>query len=228
MGNGAEPRGFGGSFALERQPGATFRFAFTGTSVTWYTVMGPSFGKAEVLIDGRSHGVFDLWARHRITKVARTFSGLRGGSHVITIRALGTRRPAATDRVVAVDAFRAGGAIVATPHGTPSWRAGTAAGASAGGFRLDDIAGAALTLRFDGTGVNWTTVTGPAGGRAGVYVDGVKVRTVDLYSATQTFGVVESIGGLTDGRHVLRIVVSGRSQTASAGTLVSIDRLDVA
>lgn len=221
------PAAYGGSFALDRQPGASFRFAFRGTRVTWYTVMGPSFGKAEVLIDGRGHGVFDLWARHRITKVPRTFSGLRGGSHVITIRALGTRRPAATDRVIAVDAFRAGGAIVATPHGTPSWRAGTAAGASAGGFRLDDIAGAALTLRFDGTGLDWTTITGPAGGRAGVYLDGMLVRTVDLYSATQTFGVVESFAGLADGRHVLRIVASGRGQPASAGTLVSIDRIDV-
>jgi GH25 family lysozyme M1 (1,4-beta-N-acetylmuramidase) len=221
------PAAYGGSFAVQRQPGATLTFAFRGPSVTWYTVTGPAFGKAEVLIDGRHHGVVDLWARHRVAKVARTFSGLRRGSHTIGIRALGLRRSEATDRLVAVDAFRAGGGLVATPRGSASWRRVAATGASGGGFAVDDLAGAAVTLRFDGIGVNWTSVRGPDRGRVRIYVDDMLVRRVDLYSATRTFGVVESIGGLTDGPHRLRIEATGTSQAASTGTLVTIDRFDV-
>ena len=221
------PAAFGGSFALARQPGAAFRFAFRGPAVTWYTVMGPSFGKAEVMIDGRSRGVFDLWAPHRITRVARTFSGLARGSHVITIRALGLRRAAATDRLVAVDAFRAGGGLVGTPRGRASWREVSAPSASGGGFAVDDVAGAAVGLAFDGTGLNWTAVTGPDRGRAAVYIDGALFNTVDLYAPARTFGVLEPITGLTPGPHILRIVATGTSRAASSGTLVSIDRIDV-
>ena len=107
--------------------------------------------------------------------------GLRRGSHVITIRARG-KRPAATDRVVAVDAFRAGGGLVATPRGSASWREVSASGASGGGFAADDLAGAAVTLAFEGTGLNWTAVTGPDRGRAAIYVDGTLITTVDLYA----------------------------------------------
>ena len=223
----ATPAAYGGSFAVDRQAGATLRFAFRGPSVTWYAVMGPAFGKAQVSIDGRDRGVVDLWATHRTMKVAKTFSGLSRGPHVIAIRALGLRRARATDRFVAVDAFRAGGGLIATPRGDASWREVSAAGASAGSFATDDAAGASMSFSFDGTGVSWTAVTGPDRGRAQVYVDGVSVGTVDLYAATRTFGVVEPIGGLPDGPHVLRIVATGTAQPASTGTLVTIDRFDV-
>jgi len=70
-------------------------------------------------------------------------------------------------------------------------------------------------------------VTGPDRGRAAIYVDGALVTTVDLYAPARTFGVLESIGGLAQGPHTLRIVVTGTSRTLSTGTLVTIDRLDV-
>jgi GH25 family lysozyme M1 (1,4-beta-N-acetylmuramidase) len=99
--------------------------------------------------------------------------------------------------------------------------------ASDGSFIVSGARGAAVMLRFDGTGVAWTTITGPNRGRADVFVDAARVRTIDLYSPTRSFGVVRRIDGLDDGPHLLRIVVSGRSRPASAGDLIAVDRFDV-
>jgi GH25 family lysozyme M1 (1,4-beta-N-acetylmuramidase) len=99
--------------------------------------------------------------------------------------------------------------------------------ASGGSYAVAGHAGAAVRLAFDGTGIDWVTVTGPNRGRAQVIVDGDLVRAWDLYSAARTFGVVRTIDGLADGPHVLRIVVMGRHRPASTGSLVAVDRFDV-
>src|SRR5713226_5796820 len=55
-------KAFGNSYMVQRLAGATATFAFTGTTVTWYTVMGPSQGMAGVWIDGHPRGTFDQYA----------------------------------------------------------------------------------------------------------------------------------------------------------------------
>jgi hypothetical protein len=218
---------FGRSYAVSRQAGASFAFSFRGRSVTWYTVTGPGSGRADVTIDGRDRGVLDLWSAHRSIRVAKTFSGLSRGAHTIVVRAIGSKRPAATDRLVAVDAFRTGGGLVADPRGVQSWREAHAAGASSGTFAMDDVGGAGLRIRFDGAAVDWTAVTGPDRGRARVSIDGTLVGTVDLYAATRTFGVIHTVSGLANGPHTLLIEPTGTAQPASTGTLVCVDRFDV-
>ncbi len=99
--------------------------------------------------------------------------------------------------------------------------------ASGGSYAASGRAGAAVRLGFDGTGIDWLTVTGPNRGRAQVFVDGELVRTWDLFAPVRTFGVVRSIAGLSDRTHVLRLVVVGRHRPASTGALVAIDRFDV-
>ena len=99
--------------------------------------------------------------------------------------------------------------------------------ASGGSFTVAGRADASVRMRFHGTGVDWTTVTGPNRGRAEIYVDGALVRTHDLYSVTRTFGVVVHIDGLADGAHLLRIVATGRGRPASTGSVVAVDRFDV-
>jgi hypothetical protein len=108
-----------------------------------------------------------------------------------------------------------------------AWTSVQASGASGGSYSTASGAGVAIRLSFDGTQVDWTTVTGPNRGRADVYVDGNLVRTVDLYASAKTFGVSKQFVGLADGPHVLRIVVLGTKRAASTGTSVAIDRFDV-
>ena len=113
-------------------------------------------------------------------------------------------------------------------HRPPAaWRVERAGAASGGSFTLSGRAGATVSMRFDGSGVDWVTVTGPNRGRARVMIDGEVVRTVDLYSAAKTFGVVERVDALSAGSHVVRIEVIGRKSAPSAGRLVAIDRFDV-
>lgn len=108
-----------------------------------------------------------------------------------------------------------------------AWRVDHAPGASGGSFSITQDRGATVSIRFDGIGIDWITVTGPNRGRARIIVDGDPVRVVDLYAASRTFGVVERIDGLASGAHVLRIEVLGRRSLASAARWVAVDRFDV-
>jgi hypothetical protein len=216
----------GGSFAVERLRDATFATRFRGSTVSWLTVVGRTFGKAEVLVDGRSHGVVDLYSARRRTAVGRTIDGLSGGSHTIEIRALGRARSAATNTLVAVDGFRTRAGTVGSPFGG-AWAPAHDARASGGRYAVAELEGAEVRVRFRGTGLDWTTVTGRTGGRATIFVDGERLRTVDLFASERHVGVVERIDGLARGLHTVRIVATGTARNISRGTTVAIDRFDV-
>jgi GH25 family lysozyme M1 (1,4-beta-N-acetylmuramidase) len=108
-----------------------------------------------------------------------------------------------------------------------AWTQVQAPAASGASYAVAGREGAAARLAFDGTGIDWITVTGPNRGRARVFVDGDLVRAWDLWAPTRTFGVVRTIDGLGAGPHQLRIVVTGRHRHGATGTLVAIDRFDV-
>jgi hypothetical protein len=108
-----------------------------------------------------------------------------------------------------------------------AWRLARDDRASRGSFSLTKRIGADTVLRFDGRGVDWVTVTGPNRGRARVWIDGERVRVVDLSAPSRTFGVVERFEGLSAGTHVLRIEVLGRRGPDAGGRGVAIDRFDV-
>jgi GH25 family lysozyme M1 (1,4-beta-N-acetylmuramidase) len=215
---------YGRSYEAEHLAGATYSVTFPGRSVTWYTVTGPAQGRAEVVIDGRSRGVFDQYAPRADFKVARRFTGLAGGWHTIEVRVRGSHAKPWTDTQVAVDAFAFGSRIVTNPEGVVSWRRVHVAGAS-GSVAISDTARTSATFAFRGTGVDWYTVRGPEQGRAAVYVDDVLIRTVDNYAASPTPGALRSVTGLADGVHTLRIVALGQARPKADGALVSVDRL---
>jgi hypothetical protein len=201
---------------------------FPGRSVTWYTATGPAQGKAEVLIDGRSKGVFDQYAPRADFKVARTFTKLDAGWHTIEIRVLGRHAQAASDAQVAVDAFGFGGDVVRSPSGTVTWRTADVAGASGRTVAITDTARASVSVSFRGTGVQWMTVRGPSQGRAAIFVDDVLVRTVDNYADAPTTNVARAVTGLADGVHTLRIVALGQSRPKAEAALVTVDAFIVA
>jgi hypothetical protein len=218
---------FGGSYVEERSRGATYSISFAGRSVTWFTLAGPSQGRAEVSIDGRSRGVFDQFAPARRSRVPRTFTGLGRARHRLTVTVLGTRSRRARDAQVAVDAFRVGDHVLASPRGRTAWRRSVVSNASGEAVAITDEPRASVSLAFDGTGVDWYTVRGPSQGRAAMYVDGVLARIVDNRSNAASAGVVRSVSGLPDAPHVLRVVVLGSPGSAREASVVSIDRFVV-
>ncbi len=221
------PRAYGRSYVIERSAGATATFAFTGSSVTWYTARGPTQGKASVSIDRRFRGTFDQYNPTWHVRVPRTFPHLGPGEHTITIRVLGVKGSSAgTDTQVVVDAFAVGAGVVSNPDPSLSWGASKLKAGSGGSVATSDLARSEAAFSFWGTGVEWETVRGPGQGRASVFVDGVLAMTVDNYAAA-TSVQPRSFTGLLLGQHELHIVVIGTSRPRSEGTKIAIDSFTV-
>jgi hypothetical protein len=86
--------------------GATATFRFTGSSVSWVTARASNRGMAEVWLDGARVATLDLYSASVQTRqVVFTRSWPASGAHTLVIRALGQKRPAATNSYVDVDAF---------------------------------------------------------------------------------------------------------------------------
>ncbi|MET9218101.1 beta-galactosidase [Streptomyces sp. NPDC003300] len=93
---------------------------------------------------------------------------------------------------------------------------------------FSDTAGDSVSVGFTGTGVKWVTNLDGNHGIADVYLDGAKVKTVDLYGATkQNQYVAYRATGLAAGAHTLKIVATGTKNTAASGQFVTIDAIDV-
>lgn len=107
---------------------------------------------------------------------------------------------------------------------TGSWSTVSLSGASGGYVRKSATAGNTATFSFSGTSVAWASTKGTNRGIAEVWLDGVKVATVDLYASTlQTARVVWSSGTIAAGSHTLRVKVTGTKNASSSGVRVDID-----
>jgi hypothetical protein len=81
--------------------------------------------------------------------------------------------------------------------------------------------GASATLRFTGRGVTWHGPTGPTRGKADVFIDGRRVKTVDLRRGSfDARAALFAKRWSSAGIHTIQIVVrgtSGRSMVAIDG-----------
>jgi hypothetical protein len=85
-----------------RAAGATATLTFTGTKVTWIGPVGPTRGKARILVDGVAVKVVNLYAgTFRAQKALFSASFATAGEHTLTIKVLGTRG----HPLVAIDGF---------------------------------------------------------------------------------------------------------------------------
>jgi GH25 family lysozyme M1 (1,4-beta-N-acetylmuramidase) len=221
-----DARAQAGSYLWERRVGATITFAFSGPSVTLWTVAGPTFGRAKVAIDGRYRTTIDR-RRPSFALVPRTFTGSGHGAHrlQVSILAPDPGHPAAV--WTGADAIEDANGTRSTPVAA-RWALQTAPSAAGGRFVVSGVAGARASFRFRGSAVTITTVTGPAYGRAEIWVDGTLRRRLDLSAATTTFGVARTVGGLADRVHSVRVVVLGLPGKAGTGTAIAIDGWNVA
>ncbi len=97
-------------------------------------------------------------------------------------------------------------------------------GALGGAVRHAKAAGRSATLRTQARQISFVTSMGPGRGKAQVWLDGVRVATIDLYaSRVQPARVVWVRAFRSLETHTLRIVVTGTKRFASTSTRVDID-----
>ena len=89
-----------------------------------------------------------------------------------------------------------------------SWSTSSNSHASGGSFANSQSAGDTACLTFEGSGVQWYTLTYPSRGHANVYIDGSLVDTVNNYSPTLHWQVVREYT-VPQGTHTLCIEVVG-------------------
>ena len=91
-----------------------------------------------------------------------------------------------------------------------TWQTSYWSSASGGSARSASSRGAWATFSFTGTSVAWVAAKGSNRGSASIYVDGVYVTTISLYSASgHSRAIVFAKSWPTVGAHTLHIVVAG-------------------
>ena len=200
--------------------GATVTLTFRGTGISWIGYKGPDGGIATVQIDGGTPIEVDTYAAAmKVQEVMHTFTGLTDGNHTLKITATGNKNTLSSSARIVVDAFD-----VMTP-GTRAeendasiayngfWERNTARIVSEGAASRAHNPGASATFTFNGTSVAWIGARkSSGGGTAKIYLDGTFVREVVLretYPTEAYQATIFRVDGLTNGRHTLKIEVSG-------------------
>jgi hypothetical protein len=94
-----------------------------------------------------------------------------------------------------------------------------------GSLNYATASGSKAQFGFTGSSVSWVATKNADRGKATVWVDGVKVATVDLYSsAEKPRMMVFTQNGLDPMQtHTLEVRVTGTKNSASSGTRVDVD-----
>ena len=148
-----------------------------------------------------------------------TVKPLGNGDAILKIRHDGIRRLAINMPVLAEDSR----VIAAPAPGQPRARLLPLEGnwTEDGPYRVSQESGAAATVEFVGNQVRVLGNTGPDGGLAEVYLDGVKQLVgIDCWNPSSRRGTLYYRNGLPNTKHTLKIVVLGKKNPVSAGTKV--------
>jgi hypothetical protein len=244
----------GGTAAVSTTTGAQAAFTFTGSSVSWIGGRTPQTGIARVFLDGVFVAEVDTYSKSQEVRVPMfAATGLANASHTFTIEVTGRQNPSATGALVVVDAFDVPAATISrlqetdpSVSFTPGWvqdnavvtlvpgfTTGLTQGRSlrawsAGTAAVSTTPGAQAILTFTGTGISWIGARGSQSGIARVFLDGVFVTEVDLYSSTEQIQAeVFAATGLADSSHTLTIEGTGRQNAASPNSLIVVDAFEV-
>lgn len=94
-----------------------------------------------------------------------------------------------------------------------------------GAVRTTSRSGSAMEFSFNGNQLRLVGAVGPAGGKADVYVDGVRQLVgIDFWNPRELQQqVVYYRNGLSQGQHTVRIVAQSDRNPLSKGTLIAVD-----
>jgi hypothetical protein len=219
----------------------TATLPFRGTAISWVGYRGPDGGIALVQVDGGAPVEVDTYSpTTKYQAELFTASGLADANHTLKITATGRRNPASSAPRIVVDAFDVrtpgrryeeyDGSIAmsrAAPGATPHWNNNPNRVWTEGRAVTSNQTGATLTFRFTGTSVSWIGCRKTsAGGRANVYIDGVRKGEVSLRETYPIEGYQMTVfraDGLAPGPHTLMIEVTSQND----GPYVVVDAFDV-
>lgn len=97
-------------------------------------------------------------------------------------------------------------------------------GASGGSVRASSTAGAKAQTKFTGTAVTLHYLATPNNGKADIYIDKVKVKSLCMYSASTT-AKSKKFKNLANSKHKFEVRVTGQTCGGGSEPLVTIDKL---
>ena len=214
----------GGTYVQENGGAQSETFTATGPSVSIITFDGPDGGNATLQVTTPGQPTItqpiDTYSPGQ-TDTTTTINGLPAGTHTITVTANGTKNPASTGTWVRIDGTIVGGTVNPTPTLTAStWRN------YPGNYAYTITKNATVSLKFRGTGIDWTALVGPNNGRAKVTIDGVVVATAqDLYAPGYAYKTYSYT--LPDALHTITITCLGTRQPASTDNVITLKTLTI-
>jgi hypothetical protein len=236
----------GGGYVYGRWTGTVLKASFTGSSIKWVGPKQPGYGMADVWIDGtKVASDVDCYAPDAEKTLSATIwesATLTDGPHTIELKLVGHKNAASPGFVVVLDRFELAGTApsglgtryddsTAAPGYTGTWLPYINPTYVNKTYAYSRWTNAAFTLAFTGTQVSWIGPRTPNYGMADVYIDSVKVATVDTYRAnlaTQGWReVVWTSNVLTPGAHTLSIRPLGTKNPAATAANVVVDAIDV-
>jgi hypothetical protein len=229
-----------GTYVYGRWANTELSAKFVGNKIRWIGPRQPSYGMADVYIDGVKVSTADCYSA--VGSLSDKIFGsntLSDGPHTITIKLMGAKNPASSGNVVVVDKFEVEGAAPAgvgtrlNEQGawasfSGTWIKATNPTYTSSTYAYSSWAGPVYTAGFTGTKVAWIGPKVNNYGKANVYVDGAFKGTVDCYSATMgwRYKVWES-ATLAPGSHYIQIKPTRTKNAASTNYIVVVDGLDV-
>lgn len=149
-----------------------------------------------------------------------------GASHTFRLRAIDTHGNVSawmsTSAAMLAVSQETSASVV---YGGGAWTQAALSGASGGALRYAGGVGRFAQFSFSGTSVAFVSTRAPSRGIAQIWLDGVNVATVDLYSPTTLKKAVVWVpaASLAAGAHMLEVRVTGTKNPAATKKRVDVD-----
>ncbi len=231
----------GGSFVSSDHWGSAALAQFTGTTVSIIGRTTPWYGKLEVILDGGTPEVVDMYSATVLYgQAVYTKTGLAAGPHTLTMKCTGYKNTLSAWYTVGLDALEITGVLDDTPKlyrfqesshvcsYSIDWDSAWTVKASGGRYAYTDAANATLTVNFHGWYMALYVKTAPWYGKFSISVDGGAAVELDQYSPTEEYQkFIFHTGLLANTSHTVVIKRLGTKNDGSIGTGISVDALDI-